>query len=646
MRRLLLILASIVAGSSSAFADSTVPALTAATNLTSGVTYIANGGANDTKAGFDTSVHCLSGGNLTLCTGGVVTAAIANAAITYAKVQNGVGNNLLRSNTGAAPSELTVGTGVLTALGVNTGSAGAFVTFGGALGTPSSATLTNATGLSLTSGVTGILPGANGGTGVANTGLTLTLGGSISLPAAPGTTQCLHMTAAGTVTTTGTDCAAQITVGTTTIASGTTNQLLYDNGGVLGEVTKANSSLLVTNGTGVPSFSTSLPSGVTITAAALSGTFTGTPTFSGNLTFSGVPNFTNALSGTQTKCLGLSSGGALVAAGSACGTGGTITVNGGGNSTTGVSTVTFGNGFVASPNGSSVTSTVNTTLTDNTETTNYTVVAADMANAINLAGSTATLTLPAASSTVFAPGMSVAVVVTASGSWTVTNSTGLTYSGPTTLPPGTQGTFVANADAAHLDFFGTIGAAAVSHQFVNSVTAAGPQLSQPAITDISGLGTGVATALADNTNATGGFGTVGVSGTNVGLLNANKTDSGTNSFTGANTFAEVLGTENDQSGTTYTLQASDCGKTVAFSNSSAVTVTIAASIVPSAGTTCSIAIRQDGTGQVAVNGTAVSAATLVSAHSYTKTFGIHAVIGLELTTISATATAVLTGDGA
>ena len=47
---------------------------------------------------------------------------------------------------GAAPATITTGTGVVTALGVNTGTAGAFVVNGGALGTPSSGTVTNLTG--------------------------------------------------------------------------------------------------------------------------------------------------------------------------------------------------------------------------------------------------------------------------------------------------------------------------------------------------------------------------------------------------------------------------------------------------------------------------------------------------------------------
>ena len=62
---------------------------------------------------------------------------------------------------GVAPATTTTGTGVVTALGTNVGTAGAFVVNGGALGTPSSGTLTSATGLPISTGVSGL------GTGVA-----------------------------------------------------------------------------------------------------------------------------------------------------------------------------------------------------------------------------------------------------------------------------------------------------------------------------------------------------------------------------------------------------------------------------------------------------------------------------------------------
>jgi hypothetical protein len=77
---------------------------------------------------------------------------------------------------GAAPATVTTGTGVVTALGVNTGSAGAFVVNGGALGTPSSGTLTNCTFPTLNQNTTGTAAGlsstlavASGGTGLTST---------------------------------------------------------------------------------------------------------------------------------------------------------------------------------------------------------------------------------------------------------------------------------------------------------------------------------------------------------------------------------------------------------------------------------------------------------------------------------------------
>ncbi len=56
----------------------------------------------------------------------------------------------------------------------------------------------------------------------------------------------------------------------TPITGGATNQVLYqDSSSNLAEITKANSSVLISNGSGVPSWSTTLPAGLAATSMAL-----------------------------------------------------------------------------------------------------------------------------------------------------------------------------------------------------------------------------------------------------------------------------------------------------------------------------------------------------------------------------------------
>lgn len=111
----------------------------------------------------------------------------------------------LINRTGAGTCAIVgLGTGVTTALGVNVGSSGAFVVNGGALGTPSSGTLTNATGLPVSTGLTGAGTGvlAALGVNVGSSGAFVVNGGALGTPSSGTLTNATGLPFAGLATNT------------------------------------------------------------------------------------------------------------------------------------------------------------------------------------------------------------------------------------------------------------------------------------------------------------------------------------------------------------------------------------------------------------------------------------------------------------
>lgn len=197
-------------------------------------------------------------GALTLATVNANVGSFGSATAAATFTVDGKGRLTAAGSTTVTPalgSITGLGTGVATALGINIGLAGAFVTFNGALGTPSSGTLTSATGLPILTGVSGL------GTGVATflatpssanlraaltdevgTGAAYFVGGALGTPASGTATNLTGLPVSTGISGAGTGILTALGVNVGTAGS------VVVNGGALGTP----SSGTATNLTGLP----------------------------------------------------------------------------------------------------------------------------------------------------------------------------------------------------------------------------------------------------------------------------------------------------------------------------------------------------------------------------------------------------------
>lgn len=293
MKKLILALTVLACGASASFAQ-TINNLGAGRGSVLGTDLFpsyqgANPAVRPTAAQIAAYVYSLTGGDATISGLGAVTFATVNANVgAFGSATQCVAHTVNAKGLITATSAVTctpaigsvtgTGTGVITALGINVGTAGSVVINGGALGTPSSGVATNLTGTAagLTAGnvttnanLTGAVTSVGNatslgsftsaqllaalstktGTGSAVFGTAPTIDSlnattAVTLAFITGSTQCLHVNTSGIISGTGSDCGpgagavSSVTGGTGVTVSPTTGAVVIST-----TVTQRNNTL-------------------------------------------------------------------------------------------------------------------------------------------------------------------------------------------------------------------------------------------------------------------------------------------------------------------------------------------------------------------------------------------------------------------